>query len=51
MTKIDKSDPLTKTQIKLLQQVCGQFLYYARAVVLKYKRLYKVVELDELLNV
>ena len=32
MANIDESDPLTKTQVKLLQQVCGQFLYYARAV-------------------
>ena len=32
MANIDDSDPLTKTQVKLLQQVCGQFLYYARAV-------------------
>ena len=32
MTKIDETEPMTKAQIKLLQQVCGQFLYYARAV-------------------
>ena len=29
---IDKTSPLTTVQTKLLQQVCGTFLYYARAV-------------------
>ena len=32
MAKIDETEPMTSTQKKLLQQVCGQFLYYARAV-------------------
>ena len=32
MAKIDTTKPLRKQQIKLLQQVCGKFLYYARAV-------------------
>ena len=32
MTKIDNSDPMDAKQKKLLQQVCGTFLYYARAV-------------------
>ena len=32
LAPIDESDPMTDKQIKLLQQVCGTFLYYARAV-------------------
>ena len=29
---VDKTNPMTTIQTKLLQQVCGTFLYYARAV-------------------
>ena len=32
MARIDDTDPMNQKQIKLLQQVCGKFLYYARAV-------------------
>ena len=32
MATIDKTNPMTKQQTKILQQVCGTFLYYARAV-------------------
>lgn len=32
MARIDDSDSMSKEQTKLLQQVCGKFLYYARAV-------------------
>ena len=32
MVHIDKTEPMDKTQIKLLQQVCRTFLYYARVV-------------------
>ena len=32
MAMIDETNPMTIVQIKLLQQVCGTFLYYARAV-------------------
>ena len=32
MAKIDNSMPITPEEKKLLQQVCGTFLYYARAV-------------------
>ena len=32
LAPIDDSDPMTDKQIKLLQQVCGTFLYYTRAV-------------------
>ena len=32
MATIDDSDPMNKEQIKKLEQVCGKFLYYARAV-------------------
>ena len=32
MAKIDNSKPMNDKQIKLLQQVCGTFLYYARAI-------------------
>ena len=32
MATIDKTTPMTTIQTKLLQQVCGTFLYYARAV-------------------
>ena len=32
MATIDKTNPMTTIQTKLLQQVCGTFLYYARAV-------------------
>ena len=32
MGKIDNSKPMNDKQIKLLQQVCGTFLYYARAI-------------------
>ena len=33
MATIDNTNPMTTIQIKPLQQVCGTFLYYARAVV------------------
>ena len=32
MEKVDKSAKMNKEQVKLLQMVCGTFLYYARAV-------------------
>ena len=32
MANINKTNPMTTVQTKLLQQVCGTFLYYARAV-------------------
>ena len=32
MTTIDTTNLMTKVQTKLLQQVCGTFLYYARVV-------------------
>ena len=32
MATIDKTNPMTTVQTKILQQVCGTFLYYARAV-------------------
>ena len=32
MATIDKTNPMTPVQTKLLQQVCGTFLYYTRAV-------------------
>ena len=32
MATINKTNPMTVVQTKLLQQVCGTFLYYARAV-------------------
>jgi hypothetical protein len=32
MTSIDDSPPLSKDDIKLLQEVCGKFLYYARTI-------------------
>ena len=32
MATIDKTNPMTKQQTKILQQVCGTFLYYARAI-------------------
>ena len=32
MVYADNYETMDKTQIKLLQQVCGTFLYYARAV-------------------
>ena len=32
MVYVDKTEPMDKTQIKLLQQVCETFLYYATAV-------------------
>ena len=32
MAKIDNSDPMNDKQIKILQQIYGAFLYYARAV-------------------
>ena len=32
MARIDDTDPMNQKQIKLLQRVCGKFLYYARAV-------------------
>jgi hypothetical protein len=32
MTKVDETNPVNKKETKLLQQVCGKFLYYARAV-------------------
>ena len=32
MARIDDTDPMNQKQIKLLQKVCGKFLYYARAV-------------------
>ena len=32
MVKVDNTAPMDKKQVKLLQQVCGTFLYYARAV-------------------
>ena len=32
MARVDETDPMNQKQIKLVQQVCGKFLYYARAV-------------------
>jgi hypothetical protein len=32
MAKIDETNPINKKETKLLQQVCGKFLYYARAI-------------------
>ena len=32
MATVDKTNPMTTIQTKLLQQVCGTFSYYARAV-------------------
>ena len=32
LAKVDESEPMNNKQTKLLQQVCGTFLYYARAV-------------------
>ena len=32
MAKIDDTKPINKQETKLLQQVCGKFLYYARAI-------------------
>ncbi|OEU11655.1 hypothetical protein FRACYDRAFT_244773 [Fragilariopsis cylindrus CCMP1102] len=32
MAKVDETNPMDKKETKLLQQVCGNFLYYARAV-------------------
>jgi hypothetical protein len=32
MAKINGTNPLNKKETKLLHQVCGKFLYYARAV-------------------
>ena len=32
LAKINESEPISKKQTKLLQQVCNIFLYYARAV-------------------
>ena len=32
MARINDTDPMNQKQIKLLQPVCGKFLYYARAV-------------------
>ncbi|OEU23630.1 hypothetical protein FRACYDRAFT_233801 [Fragilariopsis cylindrus CCMP1102] len=32
MAKIDETNPINKRETKLLQQVCGKFLYYARAI-------------------
>jgi hypothetical protein len=32
MAKVDETNPINKQETKLLQQVCGKFLYYARAV-------------------
>ena len=32
MTNIDTSQPFTKDDAKQLQQICGKFLYYARAI-------------------
>jgi hypothetical protein len=32
MAKVDETNPINKKETKLLQQVCGKFSYYARAV-------------------
>ena len=32
LVPVDDSNPMTDKQIKLLQQVCGMFLYFVRAV-------------------
>ena len=32
LTNIDNSKPMTTTEKHYLQQICGKFLYYARAV-------------------
>ena len=32
MAKVDETNPMNKKETKLLQQVCGNVLYYARAV-------------------
>jgi hypothetical protein len=32
MAKVDETNPIIKKETKILQQVCGKFLYYAMAV-------------------
>jgi hypothetical protein len=32
MTKSDETNPINKKETKILQKVCGKFLYYARAI-------------------
>jgi hypothetical protein len=32
MTKLDETNPINKKETKILQKVCGKFLYYARAI-------------------
>jgi hypothetical protein len=32
MTKLDETNPINKKESKILQKVCGKFLYYARAI-------------------
>jgi hypothetical protein len=32
MTKLDKTNPINKKETKILQKVCGKFLYYTGAI-------------------